>query len=53
MLSMLLALAAAYDGRLDMVCLGQSSVNTQMSSSAWIYDNVIGKGPSSGRGDGS
>jgi len=50
MLTMLIAMAAAYDGRLDLVCLGQGSANKQTSSSAYMYDssgnsawgNVIG-----------
>lgn len=50
MLSMFLALAAAYDGRVDLVCLGQGSANKQTNSNAYVYDsngnsawgNVIG-----------
>lgn len=39
MLSMFLALAAANDGRVDLVCVGQGSANKQTSSSAYMYDS--------------
>lgn len=39
MISMLLAMAATMEGRLDLVCLGQGSANKQTSSSAYVTDN--------------